>query len=261
MLDQHVRDASGFLSALWRDGGQAEALPLPLRPESRADGYAIQAIIEEQSAKPLRGWKIAATSTAGQRHINVDGPIAGRLLAERVLAEGVPVPLGANRMRVAEVEFVFLINDTLPPRDNPYQLAEVMEAVGALFLGVEVPDSRFRRFETVGAAQLIADNACADQFVLGGEVTSSWRDLDLAAHKVQGRSSRGPVHEGRGANVLGDPRIALCWLANELSGLNLTLKAGQIVTTGTCVTPIPVAPGDVVTGDFGVLGSIEVHFA
>ena len=65
-------------------------------------------------------------------------------------------------MRVAEVEFVFGMKHTLPPRKDPYALAEVMQAVEALYLGVEVPDSRFLRFETVGAAQLIADNACAD---------------------------------------------------------------------------------------------------
>ena len=261
MLEHDVRDASSFLLALWRGGRKAEALPLPLRPESRLEAYAIQAIGEEQSDKGVRGWKIAATSTAGQRHINVDGPIAGRLLAEHVLAEGMPVPLEFNRMRVAEVEFVFRMKDSLPPREDAYEPSEIMEAVEALHLGVEVPDSRFLRFETVGAAQLIADNSCADQFVLGAEATPLWRNLDLGAHKVQGRSSRGLIHEGSGANVLGDPRRALCWLVNELSSLNITLQAGQFVTTGTCITPIPVSPGDVVTGDFGALGTIEVHFA
>jgi 2-keto-4-pentenoate hydratase len=29
------------------------------------------------------------------------------------------------------------------------------------------------------------------------------------------------------------------------------------VTTGTCVVPVPIAPGDTVTADFGLLGSVE----
>ena len=45
--------------------------------------HAIQACLERRSAFPLFGWKIAATSLDGQRHIGVDGPLAGRLLAER----------------------------------------------------------------------------------------------------------------------------------------------------------------------------------
>ena len=54
---------------------------------------------------------------------------------------------------------------------------------------------------------------------------------------------------GRGANVLGDPRIALTWLANELSRHGDTLGEGQFVTTGTCLVPLPIMPGEVVTAD------------
>jgi len=64
------------------------------------------------------------------------------------------------------------------------------------------------------------------------------------------------VHEGGGFNVLGDPRAALAWAANELSGLGISLKAGEIVTTGTCVVPIPIARGDRVEMDFGSLGTV-----
>ncbi len=252
--------ASDILASHWREGRHTDALPPELRPETRAEAYAIQALIEARSAGPLRGWKIAATSAAGQRHINVDGPLAGRLLAERVVPEGEPVSLGANRMRVAEIEFVFRMGRPLPPRPAPYTQGKVMDAVAGLHLGIEIPDSRYLDFTAVGAPQLIADNACADLFVLGPEVGAPWRDADLAAHAVQGRTARGVVHEGHGANVLGDPCIALTWLANELSRHGIVLGDGQIVTTGTCLVPVPIAPGDVLTGDYGAFGAIEVRF-
>jgi len=66
---------------------------------------------------------------------------------------------------------------------------------------------------------------------------------------------------GIGANVLGGPLIALTWLANELSAQGVTLRAGQVVTTGTCIVPLDVAPGDALTGDFGALGRVSVRFA
>jgi 2-keto-4-pentenoate hydratase len=53
-------------------------------PSSREAAYAVQAQLEGLSPHPLFGWKIAATSTAGQQHIGIDGPIAGRLLTEMV---------------------------------------------------------------------------------------------------------------------------------------------------------------------------------
>ncbi len=56
--------------------------------------------------------------------------------------------------------------------------------------------------------------------------------------------------------MLGDPKKALCWLVNEITSLGITIDAGEIVTTGTCVVPMPIAKGDRVVADFGVLGSV-----
>ena len=75
--------------------------------------------------------------------------------------------------------------------------------------------------------------------------------------EIVGKVSR----EGIGSNVLGDPRFALAWLANELSSLGITLRAGQVVTTGTCLVPLEIAPGDHVRMDFGVLGRVECRMS
>jgi len=61
--------------------------------------------------------------------------------------------------------------------------------------------------------------------------------------------------------VLGDPRVALAWLANELRALGITLSRGQTVTTGTCFKPLELEPGDVVVADLGVIGRASVRFA
>ena len=251
--------ASELLVRAWRNGAVLDRLPDALRPQTRADGYLIQAQLERPGS-PLRGWKIAATSDAGQRHIGVDGPLAGRLLADMVHPDGATLPFGANRMRVAEAEFAFRMGRALPPRPAPYTEAEVLDAVAALHLGMEVPDSRFADFTTAGAEQLIADNACAHQFVLGPQAPDAWRELDLAAHRVVGRVGTRLERQGRGANVLGDPRTALTWLVNELSAHGITLAAGQFVTTGTCVVPMEIAPGDEVSAEYGVLGNVRLRF-
>ncbi|MBM3627487.1 MAG: hydratase [Alphaproteobacteria bacterium] len=261
MEDSSARASSELLLRSWRDGTVIDALPAHLRPATRADGYAIQAHLEGAGAGALRGWKIAATSIAGQRHIGVDGPLAGRLLASMVHGDGATLALGANRMRVAEPEFAFVMARDLEPRAEPWPVDEVMARVAALHLAIEVPDSRFADFATAGAAQLVADNACAHQFVLGPEAPPAWRGLDLAAHVVHGRVGERPPREGRGANVLGDPRIALAWIANELSRHGMVLAAGQFVTTGTCMQPLEIAAGDEVVADFGILGRVSLRFA
>jgi 2-keto-4-pentenoate hydratase len=261
MTADKLRAASELLYRNWQDQTRIDALPEDLRPATRAEGYRVQACIEEHTNKPLFGWKIAATSTAGQAHINVDGPLAGRLLAERVIDDGGACPFGNNLMKVAEMEFAFRMAKDLPPRPAPYTREDVLEAVASLHPAIEIPDSRYHDFTLVGAAQLIADNACAHRFVLGPAAAADWRGIDLSAHPVRALKNGVPAGEGSGANVLGDPRLALAWLVNELSAHGLTLKAGEVVTTGTCVKPVDIAPGDRVLGEFGSLGRVSLTIA
>ena len=68
----------------------------------------------------------------------------------------------------------------LPPRGTPYSIEEVMAAVDTMHPAIEIPDSRYENFATVGAAQLIADNACASYFVLGPATVTDWRRHDMA---------------------------------------------------------------------------------
>ena len=260
MDKQSQRAAADLLYGHWMQGTRLPSLPEDLRPRTRADGYAIQAQLEQRSAMPLFGWKIAATSAVGQAHIGVDGPLAGRILGERVISQGGVCPFGNNLMKVAELEFAFRIGTTLEPRQAGFEVEEVLAKVTALHPAIEIPDSRFEPFEKAGAAQLIADNGCAHYFVLGDAAPEAWRELDLAAHAVTGYVNGIPLEKGFGRNVLGDPRLALHWLANELSRNGIPLQAGQVVTTGTCITPMAIAPGDDVGGDFGPIGSVSLRF-
>lgn len=261
MLDsEKAKAASQLLVRHWDNGTRLDAIPQALRPQTRIEGYAIQSHVTDRSVAPLFGWKIAATSLAGQRHINVDGPMAGRLLAEKAVEVGGTVSLATSKMRVAEIEFAFRFGRQLPPRPEPYEIAEVMDAVASLHPAIEIPDSRYDDFCAVGAAQLIADNACANLFVIGEATDDDWRDVDLAKHPVVASVSGKSQHQGNGAAVLGDPRIALTWIVNELSGLGIALQPGQVVITGTCVTPISVEAGDEVIGDLGRFGRVSVRF-
>ena len=252
--------AADLIWQLWNAGEVIDDLPLDLKPHTRAEGYAIQAVLEELSKRPLFGWKIAATSKAGQEHIGVSGPIAGRILAERAFEDGADLVFGENRMRVAEPEFAFRFATALKPRRKEYTVEDVLGAVGSLHPAIEIPDSRFENFATVGEAQLIADNACAHEFILGPAAEADWRAIDLSQHKVTIEAVGGEVHDGIGANVLGDPRDALLWLVQEVTGLGLTIEAGQVVTTGTCAEPLDIEPGDEVIADFGALGDVNVSF-
>src|SRR5262245_33277469 len=107
MTERDVELAANLLWTNWQQSLRIPTLPEHARPADRAEGYAIQAKLADLSGQGIAGWKIAATSRAGQAHIRVDGPLAGRLLAERVLKDGATISLNGNHMRVAEAEFAF----------------------------------------------------------------------------------------------------------------------------------------------------------
>ena len=79
MLDKdQTAAAAKTLHDHWQAGSKIGDLDPSQRPQGRAEGYAIQAAMQGYGS--LFGWKIAATSEAGQKHINVAGPLAGRIL-------------------------------------------------------------------------------------------------------------------------------------------------------------------------------------
>ncbi len=236
-----------------------DGLPADCRPSSLAEGYAIQDAMAAAAGQKVVGWKIAATSAAGQRHIGIDEPLGGRLFANFVLQDGALLPAAPLHMRVAEAEFAFRMARDLAPRATAYSVEEVLDAVADLHLAIEVPDARFEKFAEAGPAQIAADDAFAAWFVLGIRV-ADWRRIDLAAHPVRAFKNGVLAREGSGANVLGDPRKALTWLANDRSKRGIGLSAGDIITTGTCVTPLEIGPGDKVVADFGALGQVSANF-
>src|SRR3954469_25525462 len=115
MLDKvQTAAAAKTLHDHWHAGTKTGDLDPSQRPRDRAEGYAIQAAMQGYGS-PF-GWKIAATSEAGQKHINVAGPLAGRIFAERVIPDGGTASMAGNKMAVGESEFAFRIGRSLPRR-------------------------------------------------------------------------------------------------------------------------------------------------
>ena len=254
---KQAEEAGRIILRCWTSGDVIDALPEECRPRTLADGYAAQRALAAASGEPVSGWKIAATSASGQRHINVGGPIAGRLLASRVHASPGEIAFGTNRMAVAEAEFAFVMGADLPARGDAYSIDEVLAAVATVHPAIELPDSRFADFTRAGSAQLAADNACAHEFVLGPATAADWRAMDLAALTVTLVVGGRVATTGTGADALGDPRAALAWIANNHAVQGEALRTGDVVTTGVCGKPSAIAAGSRVVADLGPIGSAE----
>lgn len=251
-----VESAAATLWAAWTSGVRMPELPSGSRPREAAEGVAVQEALA-QHAGPSYGWKLAATSTAGQAHIGVDGPLTGPLFSRFRHADGDVLPSDAMHMRVAEVEFAFVMGADVAPDAS---VADVVDSVAAMHLAIEIPDSRFIDYAVVGGPQLIADCACASLFVVGPEVPG-WRDVELSTWPTALWINGVEAARGVGAAVLGSPLTALAWAAQDLPRFGRRLAAGALVTTGTTMVPPAIGPGDVLRAEFGELGSVRATMA
>jgi 2-keto-4-pentenoate hydratase len=240
----------------WQTGKRLDGLPPESRPGDAAEGMAVQASLAEL-AGPVSGWKIAATTVYARQYLDVSGPLPGVLFERFHHVEGAVVPADTMTMGVAEPEFAFRLK--ADPGPSP-SLTAVLDAVDTMFLAIELPDSRYTDHQHAGGPQLLADVACAGRFVEGRAV-AGWRDLDLPRRTVVLHADGEEFSRGAGSLVLGDPRLALHWLAMELARHGRRLRPGDVVTTGTATPPCPIHADGHVVADFGELGSVEVRFA
>ncbi len=238
-------------------------LPAPIRPNTPGEAYPVQdGLIDRLLAHyggSVIGYKVACTNVTAQRQLNVDAPFSGRLLSAFFFESPAQVEAGQFFMRVVEAEFAFEMARDLPPTPAPRSRQEIAAAVKGVIPAIEIVDSRFDEWTTIGAPSLIADNACNAAWVKGRLLTS-WQEIDLAAQAVRVTVNGKLRREGIGSNVLGHPLNALEWLVNNLSVRGLGLKAGQYVTTGVTTEVYMAERGDRITADFGPVGSVDLAF-
>jgi 2-keto-4-pentenoate hydratase len=262
-----VTSASELLALARINHKRLAELPGSIRPKTPGEAYVVQDDLVDRLLAhyggSVIGHKIACTNVTAQRQLNVDAPFAGWLLSAFFFESSFEKPARVEAakffMRVVEAEFAFEMAHDLPPTAAPRSRQEIAAAVKGVLPGIEIVDSRFDDWTTIGAPSLIADNACNAAWVKGRLLTD-WQSIDLAAQAVRVMVNGKLLREGSGGNVLGHPLNALEWLVNNLSARGLGLKAGQYITTGVTTEVYMAERGDRITADFGPVGSVDLDF-
>ncbi|MGQ4616929.1 fumarylacetoacetate hydrolase family protein [Nocardia sp. R7R-8] len=223
------------------------------------DAYEIQLInIRRKLAAGARvvGHKVGLSSKAMQRMMGVDEPDYGHLLAEMEVHEDVSVEAGRYLFPRVEVEVGFVLGADLPGAECTEE--DVLAATVALAPAIELIDSRIKDWN-IGLADTISDNASSAGFVFGARRVAP-KDIDTTAIDAVLTRNGAVVAEGRSDAVLGDPVIAVAWLARKVAGFGVRLNAGDIVLPGSCTRAIDARPGDEFHAEFAGLGSVRLQF-
>ena len=60
--------------------------------------------------------------------------------------------------------------------------------------------------------------------------------------------------------MLNDPALGIAWLANRLAQYGDSIKAGEIVLSGSFIRPIEAPSGSLIEADFGEYGMVSCRF-
>ncbi len=223
-------------------------------------GYAVQALANralEKALGPVVGLKIGGTAENTRRLINVEEPVLGEIFASTVQPSPARLARSAFVKPGIETEIAVRLGRDLPPRPQPYERAEVVEAVATIMAAIEVVDERYTDFKAVGGPTLAADNVYNAASVLGAERSF---DPALALDRLSARTWRDGVlvAEGTGAALLGHPLDALLFAVEKRRRLGVGLAAGTFVSLGTMSMPQWVEGPAIFRIEVEALGTVEL---
>ncbi len=223
------------------------------------DAYRIQlGLIRRRCAKMKQrrvGWKVGLTAHAIQQQFGFDEPVFGCLLDEGKIASGHAFEHARLIRPGFENELCMELARDVAPGASP---ADVAAAIRAIHPALEIIETRG---DFVGQIALaLADNAQQYAFVLGPPVPAT-KAGDLAKVVAHVRVNGVEVGEGRGDAVLGHPFNSISWLATKLQSFGETLRAGDLIMTGSFTRQFPLSAGDRVETEFEGLGKVTASFA
>ena len=260
MDEVRQRELARLLALLRREGRQQSGLDSRLVPPDKDTAYRVARLVEEELGWEVAGWKIAAMKEGLQREIRTDSPIYGRVFAPMIMTSPASVEHARLCSPIPEVEYQARLGTDLPPRERPYTIEEVTDAVASLHTGIELAECRFihdAAFPPLTA--ILADGAGAGSIVCGPAI-ADWKQRDIAGQEVTLTCNGMLRRKGTAGEALDHPMVPLAWLANELSRTGIGLKAGQTISTGTLTGMLRPKPGETFVADFGPFGTVKASY-
>lgn len=260
---QSDKDATGAAAARLLAAAESRVPCAPVRDlvgaADIARAYAVQEevnVARIATGARVVGRKIGLTSAAVQKQLGVNQPDLGVLFADMEYADGQVVADGRLLQPKVEGEIAFGLGADLV--EGALSLDQVRAAVAWVSVAIEVCDSRIAGWD-ITFGDTVADNASAGGYVLGARRRSlnEFEPRDAAmVMTVTGQEDS----IGTGEACLGDPLLALQWLARQARDLGTPLLAGQVILSGALGPMRPVSPGAEVVVTIEGLGSASVTF-
>jgi 2-keto-4-pentenoate hydratase len=244
-------DAPSAIESFWAARARGEWFPIAWHDRLTNDqAYEILfGIMTHRLASGERqiGWKVGLTSKAIQQQFNVHEPVFGCILESQpsghVFAPGDLISPGF------ENELCLRLGQNLAGTVTP---DEARAAIDVVYPSLEIIETRGNLTEQLALA--LADNAQQKTVILGSQARLPANPETIEARVI----INGEVAAtGTGNAVLGNPLNSVVWLAAKLAEFGRSLKAGEIIMSGSFTRQFPIRPGDSIRCEFSGIGDVE----
>jgi 2-keto-4-pentenoate hydratase len=244
---QKIETAAKLLLKARHDGELLAGMPTELVPDDSAEAYAIQKEISA-ALGPIGGWKVGARGPTAE-------PACAPLPAALMYAA--PHSFAFSGSHGVEAEIALRLRQDLPPRAAPYLVDDVRAAVDTVHPAIEIVGSRFADPGRENPLSMLADSLANTAFIYG-EGMGGRTNIDQTRQAVKLCFGTQVVADVVGGNPAQDIWRLLAWLANHAAKYHDGLRAGQIVTTGSCTGLLLPEPDMTVAAIFDGLGQAKV---
>jgi len=235
-------DLADRLAAAWVDG---TTIPLPARdaaPGNRAEAYAVQDRMAVIVAQPVVGWKVGASVPCVQVFEGHDGPLPGRIFADRCFEQSAVLPVGLFHGAKIETEFAFRLTEALP--DRRVERSDLSDKL-TFHPAIELSATRYAPGTGNRAATSfdgIADNATSGAVVIG-EAVEDWHELDFETLELDARIDDSPPIQAYTGAFRRDPVEIVAETINDLSDRGIAFEPGMCLLSGSLTLPTPLREG------------------
>ncbi len=244
-------DPRSIADALARAWAGADRLASDQVPVADADqAYQVQGQLAARLG-PVGGWKVGAANDQAE-------PNCAPLPASVVVPQGSPLAVPARSLRGIELEVAVRLGADLLPGDALLAPEAIASAIDAVMPAIEIVDSRLAEGRGAPVPAKLADLQSHGALVLGAPVRTDLRGIDLRTLRAQlwfdGRS----VADTTGGHTAPDVMRLIAWLARHAQARGLPLRAGQVITTGSCTGLVMAPAGARVEGEVAGLGRVTL---
>ena len=205
--------------------------------------YAVQEINTRRrlsAGERIVGRKIGLTSPAVQTQLGVNEPDYGMLFDVDDVSDAASVSTAELMQPKIEAEIAFVLAKPISSADPG--LDEIAAAIDYAVAAAEIVDSAIANWR-ITLADTVADNASGAKFMIGKD-RKKLSQIDLHLGGMEMLLNGKKVSVGVGAACLGNPLIAVQWLASKMVEVGRPLEAGDLVLSGALGPMSNVAAGD-----------------